>query len=453
MPYEGEFAGYRSLQRIAETERVQLLLRKARVLPRSDAPRPLPPMAPAAPPDLPDFVVAIDGSLAEVSVENGFPGARVGYCTVASVLLDLALMAELDEQRPADPREFRKTEQSATIDAAFPGSNVVTRTNTSARDSFRETLYEVFHDEVPDEQDRQPLLSTYEALLAFKPTTRDGQLCPYQPDGCDRHLAQIRPGITSCECPKRRPIYSTDALRVYERFRDLGSNMEAIGEVMQVWERVLLVHLLRCFERKGWIDREDKVGRLAFIVDGPLAVFGHPAWISTAITKELKRLNSLYRAKTGKDLLILGIEKTGEFVTHFEHVDQTQMAGEEHFPKRSYQLLTDHYIKERIKFSESEKRYGADTYFGRKLFYKTVSGARIVATIPFLTDEQDTLDSDDIAPYPQFAAACALLDKLVSSRYPNSLSPLVSANAQAAIPLNLGARVLEQLARALMGRG
>lgn len=453
MPYEGEFAGYRSLQRIAETERVKLLLRKARVLPKSDAPRPTPPLAPPAPSKLPDFVVAIDGSLAEVPVENGFPGARIGYCTVASVLLDLGLMAELDEQRPADPREFRRTEQSATIDAAFPGSNVVTRTNTSARDSFRETIYDVFHDEVPDEQDREPILATYEALLTLKPSTRDGQMCPYQPDGCEMHLARIPPGTTSCACPKRRPIYSTDALRVYERFRDLGSNLEAIGEVMQVWERVLLVHLLRCFERRGWLASEDKVGKLAFIVDGPLAVFGHPAWISTAITKELKRLNHLYRSQTGKDLLILGIEKTGEFVTHFDHIDQAQGGGGAHFPNRSYQLLTDRYIKERVKFSESEKRYGADTYFGRKLFYKTASGARIVATIPFLTEEQDTLDSDDISLYPQFATACALLDKLVSSRYPNSLSPLVAANAQAAIPLNLGARVLEQLAKALMGKG
>lgn len=35
-----------------------------------------------------------------------------------------------------------------------------------------------------------------------------------------------------------------------------------------------------------------------------------------------------------------------------------------------------------------------DTYFGRKFLYKTRSGARIVANIAFLTDEQDTLDTD-----------------------------------------------------------
>jgi len=35
MPYEGEFAGYRPLQRIVETERVQGLLRKSRVFQQS----------------------------------------------------------------------------------------------------------------------------------------------------------------------------------------------------------------------------------------------------------------------------------------------------------------------------------------------------------------------------------------------------------------------------------
>src|SRR5262249_48367069 len=96
------------------------------------------------------------------------------------------------------------------------------------------------------------------------------------------------------------------------------------------------------------------------------------------------------------------------------------------------------------------KRYGKDTYFGRKFFYKTANGALIVATMPFLTDDQDTLTTDDVSLYPQFGNACDLLDRLVSSRYANAVSPLVSAHAQAAIPLHIPAKVLRQLARALI---
>ena len=178
-------------------------------------------------------------------------------------------------------------------------------------------------------------------------------------------------------------------------------------------------------------------------------MFGHPAWLSPLIKTELKRLNKTIRQHTGNDLLIIGIEKTGAFVSHFEEVDKTQ-SGEPYFPKRSYALLTDEYIKQRVIFSVSEKPYGQDTYFGRKFFYKANSGARIVATLPILDDAQDDTSKDDISLYPSFGQVCSLLDKLVSSRFPNSVGPIISAHANAAIPLTLGTKVLEQLARALM---
>jgi hypothetical protein len=217
---------------------------------------------------------------------------------------------------------------------------------------------------------------------------------------------------------------------------------------MQVWERVLLIHFLRCFERQGLLGR---MGRLAFFMDGPLAVFGPPAWLSAAISTELKRLNGIARAETGNDLVIIGVEKSGNFVAHFDEIDRTENPGEKRFSPRSYMLLTDQYIKERITCSDSDKRYGQDTYFGRKFFYKTSGDARIVGTIPFLTDEQDTLDHDEISIYPRFGMLCSLLDKLASSRYVNSVTPLIAAHAHAAIPLHLGTKVLRSLATALMG--
>ena len=404
-----------------------------------------PKAAPQAAFSPPEFIVAIDGSWAEVDVKNGYPGAKVGYCTVASVLLNLAKLGQLDESRPIDPTEFRKTEEAATIDAALPGSNVVTSPHHSAQSAFRQALYDILHDAVVDEDDRTTLLDTYEALLTHKPTGT-AQQCPYVADGCDERLT-VGAGVQSCTCPARRPMYSTDALRIHEGFRDVGTNGELLGEVMQVWERVLLIHLLRCFERRGWLD---KMHRLAFILDGPLAVFGHPAWLSAAISTELKRLNVLVRSKTERDLVILGIEKSGAFVTHFDELDRSETAGEVRFAARNFALLTDRYIKDRVIFSDSPKRYGVDTYFGRKFFYKTKGGARIVASLPFLDDTQDTLASEDIGPYREFGTACHLLDALVSSRFANALAPIVSAHSHAAIPLGLGAKVLQQLARALM---
>jgi len=446
MPYEGEFAGYKPLQRIAETERVKSLLKKSRVFVPNTAG--VQALVPKIPPDvfmpLPIFAVAIDGRWAEVDVRNGYPGAKVGYCTVASVLLDLLKVEQLDAARPVDPREFRKTEEASTLDAAMPGCNVVTRTHTSAVDSFREVLFENFHDVIVDAEDGKSLLDTYEALMKTRHSATIA--CPYsERSGCDKHIS-VASGVGSCDCERRYPIYSTDALRIHERFHDNTTNGEAFGEVVQVWERVLLLHLLRWFERRNVLDR---VAKIAFVVDGPLAMFGHPAWLSPLIKTELKRLNKVVRDRTSNDLLIIGVEKSGAFVGHFEEVDKTA-SGEPYFPNHSYALLTDEYIKQRVVFSVSDKPYGKDTYFGRKFFYKTKSGARIVATLPMLDDAQDDISKDDITLYPSFGRICGLLDKLVSSRFPNAVGPIVTAHSHAAIPLTLGTKVLEQLARALM---
>lgn len=446
MPYNGEYATYRPLHRISECQRVKSLITRSKVLNTSETrylPRPIDAPQPLA--SLPRFILAIDGSYTEVDVKTGYPGAKVGYCTAASVLLDLHLIGELDAERPVDPVEFRKTEQAASVDAALPGSNVVTRRQNSARASFREELYDLFADIVLDEDDGTTLLSTYEALLELKPKSNP-QRCPYsESHDCDAQFT-VPTGCTTCpNCG--RPIYSTDALRIHERFRDIGTNGEAFGLVMQVLERLLLIHFLRCFERRDLLHR---LTSLAFFIDGPLAVFGPPAWLSATISRELKRLNHKVQASSCQDLLILGIEKTGAFVQHFEEIDQTEMPGQQLFSARQYMLLTDDYIKGRIQHSDSQKRYGEDTYFGRKFFYKTESGARIVASIPFLSEAQDTISTDDISLYPQFATVCTLLDRVVSSRYANSVSPLIAANAQAAIPLQLGSKVLTQLAKTLL---
>lgn len=445
MPYEGEYAHYQPLKRIVESERVQQLLRRSRVLDPSTLTQQATPKAPpAVDSTLPSLILAIDGSHAEVDVRNGYPGAKVGYCSVASVVLNLAEIEHLDMNRPVNPVDFRHTEDPSSDASALPGCNVITRDHMSAKDSFREAIFDLLHDAIVDEEDNTRLLATYQTLLAYKPA---GQIaCPYTHLGCDRKVS-ITANLSTCPCERRKPLFPTDALRIHERFNDdSGSNGEAFGYVLSVWECLLLIHLLRCFEQRNWLDR---LNTIAFFLDGPLAVFGPPAWLSASVSHELKRLNTIVRQRTSNDMIIVGIEKSGNFVTHFEEIDRRE-DGSQHFQHGSYFLPTDSYIKQRVIFSDSTKRYGADTYFGRKLFYKTKSGARIVASIPFLTPEQDSLASDDPEPYPQFGTVCALLDKLVTSRFPNALAPIVSAHAQASIPLHLGQKVLRQLAQALM---
>lgn len=454
MPYEGEFAGYSPLRRLAESEQVKALMSRARPRVPDDEPEagrgPGITRAGIRPSGWsPDWVLAIDGSHHEVKARNGFPGAEIGCVTIAGVMLDMARIRELDRRRPMDPRQFRSTKTIQSVDRAFPGCNVVIDGLGSARESLRKVLLEVFR-ETRMVSDGESLLDTYEALLAYKPDDGKGQECPYEDCSADGGKYVRDRGEYSCPCEQSRPLYSTDALRIHEELQPAGSSGKVFGEIMQVLERLLVVHVLRTMEQKQWLST---LQRLAIVLDGPLAVFGHPAWLAAAIRQEISRINARARSIGGTDILLLGIEKGGAFAEHLAQLDQEASGRGGKIPPQVVYLLDDGYIKRNIIFSESPLPYGRNTYFGRKLFYKTASGALVVATVPFLADAHSDTSRADPGQYPRLADALSLLDQMVSSRYPNSLAPLVDAHAEAAIPLHLGARVLEKLAEKLMPRG
>lgn len=457
MPFEGELASYKSLHRLANSQRVQDLLGSYKTRP-SGAIDPSAPLTTLAIPSnkwLPNIVVAIDGSHAEVAIENGFPGAEASYITVSSVLLDVAKMRDLDSQRPVDPREFRKIEEADSIDCALPGCNVVCQGQNSAPASLRHKLFEEFVYRRMD-SGGETLLETYEALLAYKPQETDStkiQKCPYAEEGCQdaQKLYHRDSGEYVCHCSLVRPLYSTDALRIHEGMNPAGTNGAMFAEIMQIWERIWVVHFLRTLERKGWLS---SLRRIAIILDGPLAVFGHPAWLSSCIERELQRLNEAARqVNGGQDILLLGIEKSGPFLEHFISLDTHPSGAPNHFPAQTVGLIDDTYIKRNIIFSQSDRPYGRQTYFGRKFFYKTRTGALLVGLLPHLRPGDDDLLRAEPEQFPRLFDALAILDELVSVRYPNSLSALVAAHAEAAIPLHLGNDILGQLARRLINNG
>jgi hypothetical protein len=447
MPHEGEFAKYRSIRRLVENDRVKGMLKRAIV---NILDHPESSLSKININDLqeskwqPELVLAIDGSHQEIKVENGFPGAEISYVTVASVLMDLEKIREIDRFRPIDPKVFRTTENADSIDAAFPGCNVILDSRHSAVESLRLALFEVFSNtKIPEDGDA--LIETYEVLAKGKHAER--QICPYG-DECKNKSDKkytYNSGTYQCTCSNNFPLYSTDSSRIYEGMVPDSANGAMFAEIMQTLERVLVIHILR------WLEKENLLSLLQYtgiVMDGPLALFGHVAGLLPGYIQELNRLNKATRESTnGIDILLIGIEKSGFFVNHFNALDQNPNGTYGAFPNGHVALIDDTYIKENIIFSRSSKEYGKATYFGRKFFYKTNNGARLVGSVPFLDDRHKDLSRAEPEQYPRLSDALNLLDQLVSSRYPNSLSPLISAHAEAAIPMNLGSKVLKDLAK------
>jgi len=102
MGFEGEFASYEPLRRMLDSDKVRSLQDRLKIrnqeeetdsfsgsiINKSDLPESS---------IQPDLVLAIDGSNLAAKAENGFPGAEFGYITIASVLIDLKLIEDLEK--------------------------------------------------------------------------------------------------------------------------------------------------------------------------------------------------------------------------------------------------------------------------------------------------------------------------------------------------------------------
>lgn len=450
MPFEGEFASYKPLRRIMESDTVKSIENRFKIRKTDEITEDIESNL-IYKDDLvgslwqPDMVIGIDGSLHRVKAENGFPSAEYGYVTVASVLILLEKIRELEKEEFINPKEFRETEEASSFDAIFPGCNVIVDAERDAKSSMRKVLFEQLLNHIAFSEG-ETLLDTYEALLKIKRNKGKDSRPPKCPCEDEKNY-QYGYGKYSCSCGKF--LFSTDALRLHELHNDAGSCGEMYGQIMFTIERLWLIHILRAFERKKWLP---VLARLAFVIDGQLAVYSTSSWLTKSISAELKRINAKQKKRNKKDMLILGIEKSGTFVNHFEDLDTRKSGIKDKIPTQSGLLLSDAYIKKNIIFSQSTKPYGLDTYFGRKFFYKTKTGHKVVANVATFSDAQQDLRTANPNQFPRLADAMSLLDLMSSNRYPNSVTPLISAHAEAAIPLNLGKRLFEDIAREIRQR-
>jgi len=450
MAFEGEFASYEPLRRLLDSEKVKALQNRYRIREKSDGDSStisnLVSKIDIPQSEIkPDLVLAIDGSNIVAKAENGFPGAEFGYITVASVLIDLKKINELEKNDFVDPQEFRKTEKASTIDSVFPGCNIILDNEQNAKSSLRRALFEELSSNKIFE-DCESLLETYEYLFKLKRENFPNSSLPKSP--IEQYSnEEMTYGYGEYTCPhSNQALFSSDALRLHELMNPGGTNGEMFGQIMSTLEKLWFIHVLRAFEQKGWLAT---LRRVAFVLDGPLAVFSTSSWLTKVIEIELGRINELQKEVNQTDLLIFGVEKSGTFYNHFEDLDITTEGIKDKFPRQSAKLLDDGYIKRNIIFSESPKPYGQDTYFGRKFFYKAESGQRIVVVSATFNQSQKDLSTANTNQFSRLADIMNIIDRLASSRHPNSISPLISAHAEASIPLNLGKRIFEDIAREL----
>src|SRR4051794_12353609 len=113
-----------------------------------------------------------------------------------------------------------------------------------------------------------------------------------------------------------------------------------------------------------------------------------------------------------------------------------------HAPRTAFGLDAD-YINRYIALRPLDsKPHGQDTYFGRKVLYKTAAGEHAVMATAMATTTSEDFIRCDLVCYPWLGDMLNVLDQLATYLHRDGFMPLVRAHAHAAIPLKRGADII-----------
>lgn len=436
MPYPNEIATGESLLWLEKSEALRTFEGTiAEIKPGERAK--LPPVEIERKAWLPKRIVAIDGSSITHNIRNGFPGAEASLLALSVVFIDIARLISITPGEIPSPRIFNEMDSVHTLDDVLPGANIVRKDiEDTPLAFFRVKLQDVFGARLAS--DHESLLDTF---LAITKGRSSSITCPIE--GC---AEKVTIGSTKavCGCKKKEALSPLDPLRFHERFTNEGSNGEVHGEVRHVVEVLSLINVLRYFDHPS---RRAFLRDFAFVLDGPLAVFGQPAWLSQYVKSELIRLDAAARKENGVGILVFGVEKSGQYAEHFQALDWSDEGGERsRYPNQTLFIPDAKYVNRNISLRpEGAKPSGADTYFGRKIFYKAKSGDHAVISYAICNDGADDFYNASPSVFPRLSDALNILDHLTTYLFQGGFMPLVRAHAHAAIPLKRGSAILEQL--------
>lgn len=375
-------------------------------------------------------VIAVDGGSTEASVRKEFPSASVTFFNFGPLMLALKDLRELDAQEFIFPEDLRKLKKIERFSLAMPTRNVALKGMPGLAASFRRTLHEFVEQPRPSDS---PLGDTMRWLL-FRGWSDGPKLAwtlPQCPNGCsekDIHLVPNTPPETVCPACGG-PVYTIDVLRLHERIEEEQGAGAVTSYLLTTLEQVVMTHVIRSVLAL----KKSLVNELLFIKDGPLAFFG----VVAPLRKPMQELCDYLDGTDGKPLLrVVGVEKSGAFVEHALAVEKT-------LPNGTALPLRNDYIYKYIIPGGGAEEYGFNTYYGRKLIFKSHRGDVYVCTIPVRGDWADQANV-----LSQIVEPLSVISALRCSMYENALVPVALANKLVSLSDFPSTRILAAFARA-----
>lgn len=397
------------------------------------------------PPKLPDYVVASDASKSDTPIDDKLPSTQIGFIKVSHVLIEMAKYADLidPKTRFVDPFKAADLHRNASpVTYTLPGSNIRFQHAKTVKDGFRRAVFkQLSADKASGSASRLILTDT---LLALNGGAITLDKCP----SCGEvgHFSfdnnTLQRNCLTCN----EPIFLTDWLRLHEDISDFGNNTSAMTRMMNAVEHLLLAGLIH----QVFKANPRALSKMAFVMDGPLAIFGQPAKLHSRIMAMLRTINLRLSELKLEPLLVVGLQKTGEVMDHANMLNKF-------LPNGVIRLLDDDYRNRYIKGSDSlASNFGNETYYGQDFLFKTERGRVFNFAVPYpfagkgRAAEQKAFATAkaDVSNYGSLIErACDLIRHFELDLYDSAIVPVALAHRHASISIVPGGKVLDIIAK------
>lgn len=379
-------------------------------------------------------VIAVDGGLTETVVRDEYPSASFAFMTMGPLLLSVSDLDDLDREPFIGPEDMERLKNIQRYSLAVPTRTV----RYAGCVTFAEGVRKSVHDFLARGDGH--LLDALAWLLfrGWRPEdAREGWMVPQCPNpDCDYSEAWFFGGEPfERACPKcAKPIYLSDALRLYERIDEEAGAGGILGYLLTALEQLVMVHVIKSI----WSMKRDFLRDVLFVKDGPLAFFG----VTAPLYRPMRDLMAFLGESEEPYIHLVGMEKSGPFVEH-------AAAIEDAIPPNHALVLTNDYIyKHVVPGDPTQQKFGKNTYYGTKVIFRGERNDTYVATIPtkkYLTDP--TLD-DLFNAVPVLRTTA----RLRCSMYDNALVPVVLANRLVSLADVPSSEILKKFAKDKMGQ-
>lgn len=406
--------------------------------------------------ELPSFVVAVDGSSYESSLDDKLPSTKIGYIKIGSLLIPLDEYNSLRQGRFVDPFKVAEIQDNnSSLTFSLPSANIKWGGKQNVTESFRAVMDKQFYG-VDTRFEENDSSTSLRSTLFYLASVRSGKLgtgdfrklrihkCPSCGNGEESGLL-VEDIPDQQHCPYcGAEIYPTDCLRIWEEVNEFQSNQVAMTRLMLALEHLIPLHYMRFFYKNAPL----LLSGMAFFIDGPLAVFGSPHWLQDAALHFFHEVNRKLHSKGQDPLTVIGLQKTGQVVDHVNLIDR-------YIPNNRIMAIDDEYRYQYILAGRepSPHGFGVGTYYGQDFIYKTPNGRTFVFALPYpfgngnSPGENFHREKIKLEHYPQLSQALRLINYLESDLYQNAVVPIALAHRFTAISLRPGGRVLDLLTK------